>query len=249
MKKIGTVRRLRRYPVKSMRGEELAEVFVSYAGVTGDRVYAFVDDEKAAQGDNFPWVSGRVMPELLLYAPRFYEDMNSAHPYPDAEKFKVEVTTPSGERLDVRDPRLAAALAKKFGRNVSLRFSERGMQDSRPFSFVGTQTLHALEQELGMSIAEERFRMNCSVEWTNGKPFFEDTLVGSTILIGEKLELMVSKKDARCSIITVDPDSGEKTPEILAHVVRQHGNCVGVYAVVLREGMVRNSDPIYERGS
>lgn len=245
MQKIGTVAKLRRYPVKSMRGEDVAEVFVSYAGVTGDRIYAFVDDEKVAKGDNFPWVSGRVMPELLLYTPRFYEDIDSGRFYLNAESFKVEVTTPSGERLDVGDPRLAAALARKLGRSVSLRFSERGMQDSRPFSLVGTSTIRIVEEELGIPVAEGRFRMNCSVAWDNGEPFFEDTLVGRTIRIGEKLELMISKKDTRCSIITVNPDSGEKTPEILAHIARHHGNCVGVYAVVLREGTARNGDPLY----
>ncbi|MBI2053329.1 MAG: MOSC domain-containing protein [Candidatus Sungbacteria bacterium] len=245
MEKIGTVAGLRRYPVKSMRGEDLTEVFVSYAGVAGDRVYAFVDDEKAARGDNFPWVSGRMMPELLLYAPRFYEAIGPGHPYPDAAQFRVEVATPDGERFDITDPRLISELAKKLGRKISLRFSERGMQDSRPFSLVGTSTIRALEQELGMPVAEERFRMNCSVAWDNDEPFFEDTLVGRTIRIGEKLELVISKKDTRCSIITVDPKSGGKTPEILAHVARHHGNCVGVYAVVLREGTARNGDPIY----
>ena len=245
MEKIGTVAKLRRYPVKSMRGERVAEVFVSYAGAAGDRVYAFVDDEKAAKGDNFPWVSGRVLPEMLLYTPRFREAFDPLRSYPDAEKFSVDVTTTDGTRFDIADPRLAVELARKLSKKISLRFSERGMQDSRPFSLVGTSTIRALEQELGMPVAEERFRMNCSVEWDSGEPFFEDTLVGHTIRIGEKLELAISKKDTRCSIITVDPKSGGKTPEILAHVARHHGNCVGVYAVVLREGTAKTGDPIY----
>jgi len=35
---VGTVESLWRYPVKSMRGEELAEMFAGYAGVYGDRL-------------------------------------------------------------------------------------------------------------------------------------------------------------------------------------------------------------------
>src|SRR5262249_25747245 len=38
---VGTVESLWRYPVKSMRGEELNELFAGYAGVYGDRLFAF----------------------------------------------------------------------------------------------------------------------------------------------------------------------------------------------------------------
>jgi MOSC domain-containing protein len=38
MSAIGTVESLWRYPVKSMRGEELGELFASYAGVYCDRL-------------------------------------------------------------------------------------------------------------------------------------------------------------------------------------------------------------------
>jgi uncharacterized protein YcbX len=38
---IGKVESLWRYPVKSMRGEELREAFISFAGVYGDRLFAF----------------------------------------------------------------------------------------------------------------------------------------------------------------------------------------------------------------
>jgi len=38
MSTIGTVESLWRYPVKSMRGEELGELFASYGGVYGDRL-------------------------------------------------------------------------------------------------------------------------------------------------------------------------------------------------------------------
>jgi uncharacterized protein len=38
---VGTVESLWRYPIKSMRGEELNEIFAGYAGVYGDRLFAF----------------------------------------------------------------------------------------------------------------------------------------------------------------------------------------------------------------
>ena len=42
---VGTVSELRRYPVKSMLGEELQRAPVTAKGVVGDRAYALVDDE------------------------------------------------------------------------------------------------------------------------------------------------------------------------------------------------------------
>ncbi len=41
MKVVGKVESLWRYPVKSMRGEELQEAFVGFAGVYGDRLTPF----------------------------------------------------------------------------------------------------------------------------------------------------------------------------------------------------------------
>jgi uncharacterized protein YcbX len=43
VERIGTVRMLRRHPVKSMAGESLEEALVTFAGLVGDRVYAFVE--------------------------------------------------------------------------------------------------------------------------------------------------------------------------------------------------------------
>ena len=38
---VGTVDSLWRYPVKSMRGEELAQAFIGFSGIYGDRLFAF----------------------------------------------------------------------------------------------------------------------------------------------------------------------------------------------------------------
>lgn len=56
MSVLGTVESLWRYPVKSMRGEELHEAFVGFPGIHGDRVYAFVS---SAARTGFPWLTAR----------------------------------------------------------------------------------------------------------------------------------------------------------------------------------------------
>ncbi len=68
MATIGKVESLWRYPVKSMRGEELNEAFVGFAGVYGDRLFAF---RSAVRPSGFPYLTGREQMKMVLYRPRF----------------------------------------------------------------------------------------------------------------------------------------------------------------------------------
>src|SRR4051812_40207569 len=92
MEPIGTLKILRRYPVKSMQGEDLASVLVSYNGVTGDRVWAFVQKTKADEGSNFPWHSAREQHDLLLYRPKFAAPPNPKAAYPAQDAYVAMVT-------------------------------------------------------------------------------------------------------------------------------------------------------------
>lgn len=49
-----------------MRGEELHEAFVGFAGVYGDRLFAF---RSAARPKGFPYLTGREQMNMLLYRP------------------------------------------------------------------------------------------------------------------------------------------------------------------------------------
>lgn len=240
---IGRLEILRRYPVKSMAGEDLPEAYVAYTGVMGDRVYAFVDDEKAKAGDNFPWHSAREQADMLLFKPHFVEQPKSDVKYPQAQTFAVEVRTPSGATLKVDDPALLRELRPK-GPGATLRFSEKGMQDSRPLSLFSLDTLEALAAEAEVPIDHRQFRANFYVRWTQQKPYFEDELVGRRVKIGDTLEAMVVKKDPRCVIINLDPETAKPRTQVLKTVAKKHAGCVGVYLATLREGVVKQGDPI-----
>src|SRR6202040_2770565 len=68
MSLVGKVESLWRYPVKSMRGEELQEAFVGFSGVYGDRLFAF---KSSAAPKGFPYLTGREQEEMLLFALAF----------------------------------------------------------------------------------------------------------------------------------------------------------------------------------
>jgi uncharacterized protein YcbX len=239
---IGTVEQLWRYPVKSMRGESLSEVYVTYTGVVGDRVHAFVNPEKR---DNFPWHTAREQARLLLYKPRFRDPPTIDQHYPDAEAFGVDVEDPSGKIWRIEDPAFLAHLEQEAGGALKLRFSEKGMQDARPLSIFGAATLAALTSESGVELDHRRFRPNLFVKWTDETPFYEDQLVGKTLTIGDKLQINVVKKDPRCVIISLDPSDATFKPEVLRTVAKKHAGCAGVYAAVLREGVIKAGDAIY----
>ncbi|MCP4982196.1 MAG: MOSC domain-containing protein, partial [Gammaproteobacteria bacterium] len=64
MNRIGKLESVWRYPVKSMRGEQIDDVFVAYTGVMGDRLYALA----AAQAPpEFPWHTNREQEEFILF--------------------------------------------------------------------------------------------------------------------------------------------------------------------------------------
>lgn len=239
---IGTIAALRRYPVKSMAGEDLAEARVTFAGILGDRVYAFIDNNNKS---DFPWMTGRQSREMLLLQPRFLEPPRINDNIPPVEQYAVEVTTPEGEKFRAADEKLTRFLEQRFGRSLRVRFSERSMTDARPVSLLGLTTIRTLSEETGIDLDRRRFRENFYVDWHDPRPFFEDELVGRELQIGDTVALQVVKKNARCVMIGIDPDTAKASPHVFDHVSGKYGGCTGVYGAVLREGIVRTADPVF----
>jgi len=77
MSVVGTVESLWRYPVKSMRGEEMEELFAGYAGVYGDRLFAFTS---SAAPKGFPFFTGREHRQMIRYRARFRYPKKAARP-------------------------------------------------------------------------------------------------------------------------------------------------------------------------
>ena len=257
MNLVGTVDSVWRYPVKSMAGEALAEAFVGYAGVYGDRIYAVLD---SAGARGFPYYTGRDRGQMLLYRPRFRNPQLASKPpnqadalqlaalspvYPNLTELEVDVDTPSGQTLAVDDPALLAMLAdERSSSGLSLLRSHRAMTDCRPVSLISLQTIEQLGREVDAALDKRRFRANLYAKLGTANGFGEDALVGRRLQIGSRVVIAVLEQDARCKMITIDPDTGAETPAILRNVARAHGGNAGVYGAVLIEGIVRPGDPI-----
>lgn len=256
---IGKVESLWRYPVKSMRGEELSEAFVSFAGFYGDRLFAF---RGTARPKGFPYLTGREQAKMLLYRPHFRHPDKAAKPPNVAEAediapglnpisadpadLAVDVETPSGEVLSVGDPALIRKLGEGLGEpeGLTLLRSERAMTDCRPVSLFSIQTAHRLSEELGITLDKRRFRANIFMDLASTPGFAEDDLVGRTLRIGSKAVISILERDPRCAMITIDPDTAERNTAILSKVTKAHDGKAGVYGAVLVEGVVRVGDGI-----
>jgi len=246
---IGRIESVWRYPVKSMRGEAMDKVFVGYSGLIGDRVYAIHSDQKSPR---FPWFTARNYSNLISYKARFRDgaatsepsNPEASHPnLPSDEVFAVDVETPE-DIIAPLDDLFVSGLPTTHGEHLSLLYSPRNFVDVTPISLLSKQTVAQLSTEAGAPLSLERFRANFNVDWTDGSGFYEDSLVGKRLRIGDEVEIALTERDSRCKMITLNPDTGAASPELLKHVLAHHDGCVGVYGSVVREGFVRPNDPI-----
>ena len=259
MQVVGRVESVWRYPVKSMRGEALLEGFAGFPGVYGDRLYAF---RSSAAPTGFPWLTGRERPQMVRYRAAYRHAQRMVMPpnlaeadalgsgltplYADPADLLVDVETPSGEMIAIDDPRLIDLLREgaRDGLVLTLIRSQRALTDCRPISLISIQTTRQLSGEVGVELDKRRFRANVYVDLAECAGFAEDAWVGRKLRIGGKTEIAVLKRDGRCKMITLDPDTAEANPEVMRQVTKAHDGMAGVYGAVLIEGVVRPGDAI-----
>ena len=152
----------------------------------------------------------------------------------------------TGKTLAIDDPALMDMLRADIDgkHQLTLMRSQRAMTDCRPVSIFSLQSAQQLTEETGTPVDKRRFRANVYVDLTSTKGFGENELVGKSVRIGPKAVVTVLERDARCVMITLDPDTGERTPAILKKVAQAHDGMAGVYGAVLVEGLLHKGDPV-----
>ena len=226
----GIVSGLWRFPVKSMAGEPLAQADVSWAGLAGDRRWAFVRPDSQASG--FPWHTIREFPQMSNYVALLSDPAR-------ADRSRVLVRTPAGDRYDVTDPRLAAEL----GPGVRVMRLDRGAFDAMPLSLISDSTVSALCALADVPRNELRFRPNIVVTLGSGAPFEEDEWVGAVVRIGTAV-VRIDRRDSRCVIVNVDPASGAPGARLLRVIGTARRARAGVYGTTVQPGVIRVGDPV-----
>jgi len=257
MNVVGKVESLWRYPVKSMRGEELDQAFAGYPGFYGDRVFAF---KSSASSPGFPYFTARDQRRLLQYRPRFRYPDKAAHPVnlteadkigagplaADISELIVDIETPDGKTLAIDDPVLIDVLHSGIDEKhqLTLMRSHRAMTDCRPVSLFSVQSARQLSKETETPIDKRRFRANVYLDLACDTGFAENELLGRSLKIGPKVIIRILERDPRCAMVTLDPDTAERTPAILKKIAQAHEGTAGVYGAVIVEGMLHKGDPV-----
>lgn len=238
---------LRRYPVKSMLGEELVEASVDGRGLAGDRAFGLIDEEtNKVVSVKRPKMWGRIF-ELRA----------------TTEGNAVRVTFPDGWSAVVGDDELPVRLSAFFGRSVSIASApppnptfdevwERDLKEGAspylgmpsrvedgdemidavmgfgvPDSFfnlgaihvVTTSTVRALSAAApGSRFDAHRFRPNIVVE-TDEDGFVETRWQGRTLVIGE-VRFPVFMTVPRCVMTTLAQDDLPADREVLRTIAR-----------------------------
>jgi uncharacterized protein len=259
MNVVGHVESLWRYPVKSMRGEQLPEAFLGFPGVYGDRIYAFHSSGAPAGA---PFLTATALERMLLFQPRYrYPDLAAKPPnlaeaaaippgitplYASAEALAIDVDTPEGDSLSIDDPQLMDRLRQHLSdrHQLTLLRSDRAMTDCRPISLFSLQTAKLLGQELGLDLDKRRFRANIYADLPSISPFTEDEFVGRSLRIGAKAVIAITDRDLRCKTITLDPVTAQADPHVMRHLARTRDGNAGLYAAVITQGTIRPGDEI-----
>ncbi|MER7843460.1 MOSC domain-containing protein [Kitasatospora sp. NPDC096077] len=259
---VGRVERLRRYPVKSLLGEELSAVTVDGRGLAGDRGRALLD---VASGRVASAKNPRRWAGLLDYSAATAADGRVAITGPDGCSVdEAELSETFGRKLTLIAERPPGAtveravpeevLAHGIEAEVPVTLSELGRAaeaggffDFAPLHLITSSTLAAV------GVDAERYRPNLVIR-TEGEGFVENAWVGRELAIGETLRLRIVAPTPRCAVPTLRHGPLPRRPEALRvpaernRLVPLEGMpalpCTGVYAQVLAPGRVGAGDAV-----
>ena len=242
---LGTVTTLRRYPVKSMLGEDLQAGEVSRAGLAGDRQLAVVSRRtgKIASA-KYPrlWrdmltlsaaaADGREVAALITLPDG--KTVRSTDADVDGilsglldEPVTLTATPPAGASLDRAVPE--AVLRDGIAAPVPATLIEIGAA-APPGTFVDFAPLHLITTATLDRIAElspyrradlERYRPNVVIS-TDGSGFTENDWLGRELRVGADLVLRVIARTPRCAIPTLAHGHLPRDTEALRVVARNN---------------------------
>jgi uncharacterized protein YcbX len=268
---MGEIVWLGRYPVKSMRGEELPDARLDESGVDGDRRLALIDAETGLVASaKHPRKWRRLLAMTARHDP----------------SGRVTIDGPDGTVVHADDPAADAVLSRVLGRPVRLAGTrpegasqERLTPDTEPSAgvvtpgalaagtpgdtfvdfaavhVVTTATLDALAAAHPSGrVDARRFRPNIVVRMVDPVPFVENTWPGRTLTVGGHASFRVVAPTPRCSVPTLaQGDELPDDPELLRTAARVNRvpvldlgvlTCVGAYAAVHRGGSLRVGDRV-----
>lgn len=253
------------YPIKSLKGIRLESAKVLERGFQYDRRWMLVDREGLFLTQRTHHQMALIQVELqdnhLLVSTQINQDNPIQIPFDRKLESQIEVEVWDDRMLaNLVDPTFDQWFSEVLGidcrlvvmpestqRKVSLKYSVNSesvsFADGMPYLIIGQESLNHLNSKLTQKVTMNRFRPN--IVFSGGESYTEDNW--KNIKIGD-VDFCVVKPCARCVLITVDQETGEKSKEPLRTLAsyRTLNNKVyfGQNALALQEGVLRVGDSI-----
>lgn len=208
---------LRRFPVKSMRGEDLQRADLREDGLAGDRAVTL----RTPTGK---LVTARVREQMLAVQTALGEDGG---------------ILVDGHAWD--SPHATAVAEDLAGEGARFEAAEGGhLWDDTPLLLTTDGAVAAVREGLDPL----RFRANIHVEGVDG--LGERDWVGRDVRIGDTAVVRVVLLCERCKITTIDPDPGslEIDADVLRRINRDFGGDLGLCCTIASPGPIALGDRV-----
>lgn len=228
---IGRLAEIRRFPVKSMRGEVLPQgKLVADRGLQGDRLWALQTPEGKLGSGKTTRRFQRV-PGLLEFQARYEDDAPI-------------ITCPDGREIQGDSEDAHAALSALLAQPLRLvREGDVSHFDEAPLSLLTTASLRSLQRIMGDPVDPQRFRANLLID-TDQEGFPEDDWAGRRLRIGPSVVIRVLAPITRCLMVGLPQGDLPADPRILRSLASAHGAQCAASVCVEVGGWVETGDRI-----
>lgn len=264
MNAVGTVVALRRYPVKSMLGEEIVAAEVSASGVHGDRTFALIDLEtdrvasakrphvwRALLQCAAGWDGGALTIRLPDGGAVGARDRGVDRELSEALGRQVQLSNVRPENATLARPDPEDVLEHGTSVDVSYKLLEIG-QGTSGATFVDYAPIHLITTSTldHISVESVRYRPNLVVSTPSGTPFAENDWVGREITVG-RVQLRGILPTPRCAIPAIEHGDLPRSPRAIRALLADNRvdvpgfgvlPCAGLYAEVIEAGVIRTGD-------
>ncbi len=249
------------YPVKSLGGIRMSSAKVLPKGLEHDRRWMLVDEQ-------LRFMTQREYPAMALFRLEYNDNGFTIQYDGDSIQLPFEASSQEitatiwNDAVTVQEvsPQHSEWFSKKLGthcklvafpeknqRNIDIAYAHNGEQvslaDGYPVLIIGQASLDDLNSRLDKPVPMDRFRPN--LVFTGGEPYEEDSWKDFSI---GNCRMAGIKPCGRCTIPTVDQQTGQKGTEPLAtlSIYRRQNNKVlfGQNLVPLSGGIISEGDII-----
>ncbi|WP_349408900.1 MOSC domain-containing protein [Pseudalkalibacillus sp. SCS-8] len=229
--RVGAVKEVVRYPVKSMQGEHMESVEIHNHGAAGDHIFAWEMKDKPGDYLTIP-----KYPFLLDYEVHLNDEGELK-----IQKDDLQLSSLQAKEAETHFTERAGVPVSLVSMDVE---NEEPSYWEEPLLIATTASLKKVKELTDRDQLDMlRFRPNLILDVDGDTPFLEESWIGKELIMNDVV-LHIKKACERCSYVNVDSETKEVDPNVLKTVVKENKNVFGVYATVKKTGIVRVGDTI-----